>query len=151
MPVINLSRFLVQFVVVMLAWIVCWSRVMDHKHYWSDVSAGAAIGALVAIFTVSTCLWGAVWGGTGFVSSIVAFSGCKSGGYSFVPGAFRDESISDGSVGGRDVSLIRGSWRKEVWQYGESLLKRLEPSVPCPGLRNASAIARCRWYFYSVV
>ncbi|KAK7865091.1 hypothetical protein R5R35_014627 [Gryllus longicercus] len=41
-----------QLLAVLLAWLTALSRVSDHKHHWSDVLAGGALGALVAAITV---------------------------------------------------------------------------------------------------
>ncbi|XP_065214917.1 putative phosphatidate phosphatase [Planococcus citri] len=39
----------IQFLVILLAWFVALSRVMDNKHHWSDVLCGILIGSSVAI------------------------------------------------------------------------------------------------------
>lgn len=55
LPNLKRTRFVkagVQLIAFIAAWHTCMSRVSDHKHHYSDVIAGAALGFTVAIFTV---------------------------------------------------------------------------------------------------
>ncbi|XP_032520110.1 putative phosphatidate phosphatase [Danaus plexippus] len=45
----KLLRHAVQFAVLMAAWYVGLSRVVDHMHHWSDVAVGFAVGAVYGI------------------------------------------------------------------------------------------------------
>ncbi|KAM7344606.1 wunen isoform 2-T2 [Cochliomyia hominivorax] len=62
----KLLRHFLQFALIMIAWYTALSRVSDYKHHWSDVLAGSAIGALVAV-VVSYLVpdkwfnWNTVW------------------------------------------------------------------------------------------
>lgn len=50
----KLFKHLIQFCLIMMAWFTCMSRISDYKHHWSDVLAGASIGAVTAIIVVSS-------------------------------------------------------------------------------------------------
>lgn len=45
----KLPKHVIQFVLLMLAFYTCLSRISDYKHHWSDVLSGAVLGATVAI------------------------------------------------------------------------------------------------------
>lgn len=47
----KLLRHGVQFAIFMSAWYVGMSRVVDHKHHWSDVAAGFLNGTIIAVLT----------------------------------------------------------------------------------------------------
>ncbi|KAL4703093.1 hypothetical protein ACJJTC_018130 [Scirpophaga incertulas] len=48
-------RHVLQFGALMLSWFTALSRVSDYKHHWSDVLAGYALGASVAVITWFWC------------------------------------------------------------------------------------------------
>ncbi|KAL9699041.1 hypothetical protein quinque_002482 [Culex quinquefasciatus] len=43
------------FLLILLAWYTCLSRISDYKHHWSDVLAGAVLGSTVAIVVSNYC------------------------------------------------------------------------------------------------
>ncbi|XP_038211395.1 putative phosphatidate phosphatase [Zerene cesonia] len=47
----KLLRHVAQYAVLMAAWYVGLSRVVDHMHHWSDVAVGFAVGAAFAALT----------------------------------------------------------------------------------------------------
>jgi phosphatidate phosphatase len=49
----KLLKHLMQFLVMMAAWITALTRVSDYMHHWSDVFAGIVIGTLFGILVVS--------------------------------------------------------------------------------------------------
>lgn len=49
----RLLKHFIQYMMLMMAWFTCMSRISDYKHHWSDVLAGGAIGATVALLVVS--------------------------------------------------------------------------------------------------
>jgi len=49
----KLLKHLLQFLVVMAAWVTALTRVSDYMHHWSDVLAGIVIGTLFGILIVS--------------------------------------------------------------------------------------------------
>jgi phosphatidate phosphatase len=49
---LRLGKHAVQLILVLLAYFTAISRVMDNKHHWSDVCAGALIGVVSASLTV---------------------------------------------------------------------------------------------------
>ncbi|XP_055316381.1 putative phosphatidate phosphatase [Sitodiplosis mosellana] len=44
----RLLKHFLQYVLIMMAWFTCMSRISDYKHHWSDVLAGGLIGVTVA-------------------------------------------------------------------------------------------------------
>ena len=48
-----LLKHLIQFILISMAWYTCLSRVMDFKHHPTDVLAGAILGTVIALLTVS--------------------------------------------------------------------------------------------------
>lgn len=48
---------ILQLVCLLVAWFVALSRVMDYKHHWSDVLAGALLGSAIAIFMFFMRYW----------------------------------------------------------------------------------------------
>ncbi|XP_055624774.1 putative phosphatidate phosphatase [Toxorhynchites rutilus septentrionalis] len=51
----KLLKHFLQFLLIMLAWYTCLSRISDYKHHWSDVLSGAILGSLVAIVVSNYC------------------------------------------------------------------------------------------------
>lgn len=49
----KLLKHFLQFVLLMMAWFTCLSRISDYKHHWSDVMSGAVLGATIATLVVS--------------------------------------------------------------------------------------------------
>lgn len=49
----KLLRHAVQYAVLLGAWYVGLSRVVDHMHHWSDVAVGFLVGALYGVLVVS--------------------------------------------------------------------------------------------------
>lgn len=49
----RLLKHFIQYMMLMMAWFTCMSRISDYKHHWSDVLAGGAVGATVAMIIVS--------------------------------------------------------------------------------------------------
>jgi len=49
--VLRILKHGIQLILLLLAYFTAVSRVMDNKHHWSDVSAGALIGAIGASLT----------------------------------------------------------------------------------------------------
>lgn len=52
----RLLKHFLQYVLIMLTWYTCLSRISDYKHHWSDVLAGGALGAICALIVVSISL-----------------------------------------------------------------------------------------------
>jgi len=53
----RLVRPTIQFFLISFSLYVGYTRVSDNKHHWSDVLVGLLQGALIAVLTVSFCLW----------------------------------------------------------------------------------------------
>uniref|UniRef100_A0AAG5DDL4 Phosphatidic acid phosphatase type 2/haloperoxidase domain-containing protein n=1 Tax=Anopheles atroparvus TaxID=41427 RepID=A0AAG5DDL4_ANOAO len=51
----KLLKHFLQFLLILLAWYTCLSRISDYKHHWSDVLSGAVLGATVAIVVSNFC------------------------------------------------------------------------------------------------
>nr|XP_029728905.1 putative phosphatidate phosphatase [Aedes albopictus] len=51
----KLLKHFLQFLLILLAWYTCLSRISDYKHHWSDVLAGAVLGSTVAIVVSNYC------------------------------------------------------------------------------------------------
>lgn len=51
----KLLKHFLQFLLILLAWYTCLSRISDYKHHWSDVLSGAVLGSLVAIVVSNYC------------------------------------------------------------------------------------------------
>lgn len=51
----KLLKHFIQFLLILLAWYTCLSRISDYKHHWSDVLAGAVLGSTVAIVVSNYC------------------------------------------------------------------------------------------------
>lgn len=51
----KLLKHFLQFLLILLAWYTCLSRISDYKHHWSDVLAGAVLGSTVAIVISNYC------------------------------------------------------------------------------------------------
>lgn len=51
----KLLKHFFQFLLILLAWYTCLSRISDYKHHWSDVLAGGVLGATVAIVVSNCC------------------------------------------------------------------------------------------------
>lgn len=51
----KLLKHFFQFLLILLAWYTCLSRISDYKHHWSDVLSGAVLGATVAIVVSNFC------------------------------------------------------------------------------------------------
>ncbi|XP_053666150.1 putative phosphatidate phosphatase [Anopheles marshallii] len=51
----KLLKHFFQFLLILLAWYTCLSRISDYKHHWSDVLAGGVLGATVAIVVSNFC------------------------------------------------------------------------------------------------
>ncbi|XP_037046473.1 putative phosphatidate phosphatase [Bradysia coprophila] len=45
----KLLKHFIQFVLVLLSWYTCMTRISDYKHHWSDVLAGATLGTFCAL------------------------------------------------------------------------------------------------------
>lgn len=52
----RLLKHFLQYVLIMLTWYTCLSRISDYKHHWSDVLTGAALGAICAMIVVSNAV-----------------------------------------------------------------------------------------------
>ncbi|XP_052862302.1 putative phosphatidate phosphatase [Anopheles cruzii] len=51
----KLLKHFFQFLLILLAWYTCLSRISDYKHHWSDVLAGGVLGASVAVVVSNFC------------------------------------------------------------------------------------------------
>ncbi|XP_053676733.1 putative phosphatidate phosphatase isoform X1 [Anopheles nili] len=51
----KLLKHFFQFLLILLAWYTCLSRISDYKHHWSDVLSGGVLGATVAIVVSNFC------------------------------------------------------------------------------------------------
>uniref|UniRef100_A0A182QVZ1 Phosphatidic acid phosphatase type 2/haloperoxidase domain-containing protein n=1 Tax=Anopheles farauti TaxID=69004 RepID=A0A182QVZ1_9DIPT len=51
----KLLKHFFQFLLILLAWYTCLSRISDYKHHWSDVLAGGVLGATVALVVSNFC------------------------------------------------------------------------------------------------
>lgn len=49
----KLLKHFLQYILLMMAWFTCMSRISDYKHHWSDVLAGGVIGITCATIIVS--------------------------------------------------------------------------------------------------
>lgn len=51
----KLLKHFIQYLLILLAWYTCLSRISDYKHHWSDVLAGGVLGSTVAIVISKYC------------------------------------------------------------------------------------------------
>lgn len=51
----KLLKHFIQYLLILLAWYTCLSRISDYKHHWSDVLAGGVLGSTVAIVVSNYC------------------------------------------------------------------------------------------------
>jgi phosphatidate phosphatase len=47
----KLLKHFIQYLLVLIAWYTCLSRISDYKHHWSDVLSGACLGVIGALIT----------------------------------------------------------------------------------------------------
>lgn len=65
----KLARHVAQFSALLGAWYVGLSRVVEHKHHWSDVAVGFAVGGIYGALVVGTFKYFYL---TKFLSTIIA-------------------------------------------------------------------------------
>ncbi|KAJ6642774.1 putative phosphatidate phosphatase [Pseudolycoriella hygida] len=49
----KLLKHFIQFILILITWYTCMTRISDYKHHWSDVLAGATLGTFCALIVVS--------------------------------------------------------------------------------------------------